>query len=246
MLSQLSLKHFKCFEELKLPLSPLTLLSGTNASGKSTVLQSLVLLHQTMLDHEWSSRLQLNGSAIQLGTVSEVVDKVHGRRQFSIGLKSTKTNVDWQFGYDGDKQAMSVAVERVLVDVATYEPPLHLRFLFPALLEDVQLAERLRSLSYLTAERIGPRDRYELGDPTAVQVVGPRGGNAVGLLHQKRDQKVLTELLVEGETSTLLGQVNARMNEFFPGASLTISPVPQANIVTLGLRNSEETDHHGQ
>ncbi len=244
MLSQLSLNYFKCFEKLNLPLSPLTLLSGTNASGKSTVLQALVLLHQTMLDHEWSSRLQLNGSAIQLGTVSEVVDKIHGRRQFSIGLKSTDTIVDWQFGYEHDKQAMSAAIERVRVDIATYEPPLHLRYLFPELLEDVDLARRLRSLSYLTAERIGPRDSYSLGDPTAVQVVGPRGGNAVGLLYQKRDEKVLSSLLLDGHPNNLLGQVNARMDDFFPGASLIIKPVPQANMVTLGLRNSEETDHH--
>ncbi|NOS89785.1 MAG: AAA family ATPase [Methylococcaceae bacterium] len=44
MLNRLDLKCFKCFEELHLPLAPLTLLSGTNASGKSSLLQALVLL----------------------------------------------------------------------------------------------------------------------------------------------------------------------------------------------------------
>ena len=81
MVTRLDLKHFKCFDLLRLPLGHLTLLSGTNASGKSSVLQALVLLHQTIREHEWSTRLMLNGEAIKLGTVLDVVDKVHGRRQ---------------------------------------------------------------------------------------------------------------------------------------------------------------------
>ena len=60
---------FKCFETLKLSLCPLTLLSGANASGKSSVMQALALLHQTMREHEWSSRLMLNGSTVRLGAV---------------------------------------------------------------------------------------------------------------------------------------------------------------------------------
>lgn len=48
MITQINLRHFKCFDTLKLPLQRLTLLSGLNASGKSSVLQALVLLHQTI------------------------------------------------------------------------------------------------------------------------------------------------------------------------------------------------------
>src|SRR4030042_3431435 len=86
MLNTLYLQHFKCFELLRLPLGPLTLLSGCNGSGKSSVLQALVLLHQTMREHEWSTRLMLNCEAIRLGTVADVVDKVHGRRNFEINV----------------------------------------------------------------------------------------------------------------------------------------------------------------
>jgi len=43
MLEQLELRLFKCFEMIDLPLGPLTLLSGSNASGKSSALQALVL-----------------------------------------------------------------------------------------------------------------------------------------------------------------------------------------------------------
>ena len=65
MLQQIELRLFKCFALLKLPLGPLTLLSGANASGKSSVIQALVLLYQTIRDHEWSTRLMLNGASIR-------------------------------------------------------------------------------------------------------------------------------------------------------------------------------------
>ena len=44
MLTRLRLINFKCFEDEDINLKPLTLLSGLNGMGKSTVLQSLLLL----------------------------------------------------------------------------------------------------------------------------------------------------------------------------------------------------------
>lgn len=244
MISSIELEFFKCFEVLNLPTSPLTLLSGTNASGKSTILQALVLLHQTILDHEWSTRLQLNGSEVQLGTVTDVVDKVHGRREFSIGIEYDEMAVQWQFTYD-DKQAMSAKVGSVTVNGDQTRNPFKLRHLFPEQFHEGNwLASRLLRLSYLTAERVGPRDSYRLQDPSATQVVGPRGENAVGLLYQQREELVLKSLLMDDAASTLLPQVQARMARFFPGASLKVDPVPQANMVTLGITNSKEAGFH--
>ena len=70
----------------KLPLTDLTLLTGANASGKSSILQELVLLHQNMREHELFTRLMLNGNTLKIGTVSDVVDKIHGRHAFEVGL----------------------------------------------------------------------------------------------------------------------------------------------------------------
>ena len=84
MLTRLDLEHFKCFELLKLPLSQLTLLTGANATGKSSVMQSLVLMHQTIREHEWSSKLMLNGDELSLGTVTDVIDKISGRVSYAV------------------------------------------------------------------------------------------------------------------------------------------------------------------
>ncbi len=86
MLTQIELRHFKCFELLKLPLAPLTLLAGANASGKSTVLQAIGLLHQSVNVSPWESRLLLNGPVLRLGRAADVIDQVHGRRSCSITI----------------------------------------------------------------------------------------------------------------------------------------------------------------
>ena len=103
MLNLLRLKHFKCFESLYLPLAPLTLLSGTNAAGKSSVLQALVLLHQTMQEHEWSTRLMLNGKAIRLGTVTDVIDEINGLKSVDIGIVDNEQSYLWTF--TGERKA---------------------------------------------------------------------------------------------------------------------------------------------
>ena len=243
MLTQLDLRHFKCFELLHLPLRSLTLLAGTNASGKSSVLQALVLLHQTMREHEWSLCLMLNGASVQLGTVSDIVDKVYGRRECEFGLLDGEIPYQWTFTGDHSKK-MSMAVKRVVVnDVLTDTPP-QLRYLLPPDTTS-SLAERLKNLTYLTAERMGPREMYAMDDPQVAPVVGPSGEDAASVLYARRDEHVCEALaLPDASNRSLLQQVEARMRTFFPGCRLEIQPVPYANAVTLGLRTSDDTDFH--
>ncbi len=242
MLTQLDLRHFKCFELLHLPLHPMTLLSGTNASGKSSVLQALVLLHQTMREHEWSLRLMLNGESVQLGTVSDIVDKVYGQRECEIGLIDGETSYQWMF--TGERTEMSMAVKRMVANGASIDDPTQLRYLLSPETTS-SLAERLKNLTYLTAERIGPRETYKMDDPQVAPVVGPSGEHAANVLYAKRDENVNEALtLPDASSRSLLQQVEARMRTFFPGCRLEIQPVPYANAVTLGLRTSDDTNFH--
>ena len=244
MLKNMQLRHFKCFETLTLPLGPLTLLSGQNASGKSSALQALVLLHQTIREHEWSSRLMLNGDSMRLGTVLDVVDKVHGRRHFEIGLVDGTTCVQWTF--HGDRESMSMAVERMILDGAEIETPPTLRHLIPPDRYELasSLATRLHDLTYITAERVGPREIYPLEDLQTDRVVGPQGENTASVLYRIKDEQTRAALAVSGVTQTCLPQIQERMRQFFPGCRLDVQLVPQANAVTLGLRTADDTNFH--
>lgn len=244
MLNRLDLTKFKCFEILRLPLAQLTLLSGSNASGKSSVLQALVLLHQTMREHEWSNRLMLNGDSLRLGTVTDVVDKVNGRQMFEIGVDDNETYYSWTF--TGERPDMSMAVKHVAVNAKSEVDPDSLRYLLPPDVngDALSFANRLRSMSYITAERVGPREVYALEDRQVATVVGPSGEHAVSVLHWGRDEEVISGLVLEGVPPTRLRQVEERMRVFFPGCALVVQQVPQTNVVTLGIRTSLDTDFH--
>lgn len=244
MLNTIELLQFKCFERLVLPLGPLTLLTGSNAAGKSSALQALVLLHQTIREHEWSTRLMLNGTALKLGTVLDVVDHVYGRRSFEVGVANGDLTARWSF--TGDRDEMSMTVDRVRLDGFEAITPATLRHLFPPERHDQTggLATLLRDLSYITAERVGPREVYPLEDRQTAEVVGPRGEHAVSVLYRGRDEPVRDALLLDGVAPTQLKQVEARMRRMFPGCGLNVQLVPQANAVTLGLRTSDDTDFH--
>lgn len=266
MIEKICLSHFKCFELLNLPLAQLTLLSGTNASGKSTILQALALLHQTMREQEWSSQLMLNGNTLKLGTVQDVVDQVYGRNSFNMTLYAGGHKLEWSFS--GERSFMSMAIDYIYLDnIKTSLPfsvhsdnlqvsqPSRLRYLLPVDLLQLmftdnldlpynKLAYRLRDITYMTAERIGPREFYPVEERQTSYIVGPTGEQAISLLYTGRDNPVLDGLQIEGVPPRRFQQVEARMGKFFPGFGMTLDKVPRMNAVTLGLRTSEDTDYH--
>ncbi len=248
MITRLDLRHFKCFETLKLPLRPLSLLAGGNASGKSSVIQALAVLHQTMREHEWSSRLMLNGATVRLGTAGDVIDQMHGRHACGIGLfDEDGSRFDWE--YRGDRDEMSMSVQRASGETAAGEVwngdgSRPLRHLLPDTDVEQSLTNRLSGLTYLTAERLGPREQYRFDDPQLTPVVGPRGEYAVSVLYSGRDSKVLNGLVMEDVPPARFRQVEARMAQFFAGCVLEIDRVRRANALTLGIRVSADTDFH--
>ncbi|NEQ68647.1 MAG: DUF3696 domain-containing protein [Symploca sp. SIO2D2] len=73
MLKAIIVKNFKCFkEEVKFPLGQLTLLTGINGRGKSTMLQSLLLMRQSIEHNENGAQLVLNGSCVNLGSFNNI------------------------------------------------------------------------------------------------------------------------------------------------------------------------------
>ncbi len=244
MLSFLSLRYFKCFQSLDLPLAPLTLLSGANASGKSSVLQALVLLHQTMCEHEWSTRLMLNGKSTKLGTVLDVVNELHGGKSFGIELKDDEHIYSWSFS--SERSDLSMAVERVFDGYQEMKQPKSLQRLLPRAKKfPTSLSDRLIQLTYITAERIGPREIYILEDQQIASVVGTSGEYAISLFYSKREDSILEKLIIKTESrNTLFHQVTARMQQFFPNCLLAVEKVQNVNAVTLRLKTSNKTDFH--
>ena len=74
MLKSIALKNFKSFKELpELKVKPITILCGTNSCGKSSILQSILLLKQTVESKNPNLTLLLNGRFVHLGTFDNII-----------------------------------------------------------------------------------------------------------------------------------------------------------------------------
>jgi predicted ATPase len=242
VLTELHITSFKCFDALQLPLRPLTLLSGTNGGGKSSVIQAIVLLAHTLSQREWSSGLLLDGPELALGSVADVHHQSARDRSFSLGASTADQTVRWSFPAN-DRRALSVEVQAIEIDDQPVAPTRPLHRLLPSTWPGPRpVVDALCRTSWITAERTGPRELLPLRDPGAHTRVGPRGELAAGLLHWRTDDPVRSALRKEGTPPTLFHQVRARMQEFFPGCDLRVSPIEGASAVSLGLRSDPKAN----
>lgn len=78
MINKLGLKNFKCFDKyVEFELKRITVFTGYNGRGKSTVLQSLLLLGQTIRKKEDVEELHVNGGFVELDLFSDLINCNH-------------------------------------------------------------------------------------------------------------------------------------------------------------------------
>jgi len=89
LLREYQLTNFKAFAgPEKLPIRPITLIYGPNSSGKSSVLQSLLLLKQTLQEAEDPDTVLLpKGNLVNLGSYREFVHRHDVSQSFSFKVK---------------------------------------------------------------------------------------------------------------------------------------------------------------
>lgn len=69
MIESLSLANYKAFKNATIPIKPLTILLGANSVGKSSVVQMLMLMHQTAesKNNNYLSALKIYGNYVNAG-----------------------------------------------------------------------------------------------------------------------------------------------------------------------------------
>ena len=220
MIRTLRLYNFKCFEEQPLKLGPLTLLSGLNGTGKSSVLQALLLLRQSYQQGLLPDKgLALNGDWVRIGTAKDAL--FEGAQEETIGfdldLGDGRTG-QWRFNYNREADVLDLASRPVADDVFTC-----------SLFDD--------NLRYLQAERIGPRTAFDMSDFLVRQhrQLGTRGEYAAHFLAVFGREDIPHEALSHPNASSLQlrDQVEAWIGEVSPGTRLHFTPHTGMDLVNL-------------
>ena len=112
-MKHITIKNFKCFHEVDIPLSKLAVLAGANGNGKSTAIQSLLFLRKT-IEHcaKWEKgrfdysapnglNVELNGSyCLDLGNSDYVIPVDSNMRDIiTLGLFDERNNNEFTVTY---------------------------------------------------------------------------------------------------------------------------------------------------
>jgi len=106
MIKSLKLIHFKSHKQTTINVKGLTVLCGPNGVGKSSFIQSLLLLRQTYFLNKLDSVLFLNGRLYEIGTVRDALHvsnegEFYKKIAFEIEFKDSEIN-NWLFDADSD------------------------------------------------------------------------------------------------------------------------------------------------
>lgn len=247
MLTNLGIAGFKCFDRVQLRLAPLTLLAGVNGGGKSSVIQALVLLRQTLACREWGRSLLLEGPELALGTVADVLNQVVGARIMRLDLETMRVDggsesVSWSFEA-ADRRALAIVLRAISMNGVDQSLDGPIRWLLPEAVAAASVTvDALRRLGWLTAERSGPREIYPLRDAEGHAGVGHRGELAAGLLYWRETDEVPTSLRIPEVPPTLFHQTRAQMQQIFPGCDFRVSAVEGASALTLRFRTDPRAE----
>ena len=293
MISQLRLTNFKCFKELCLPLSMFTLLSGLNGMGKSSVIQSILLLRQSWRSGDFKmGRLALNGELTTLGTGHDVLFEGADFDHVGIGLETSSAtlpsaSIDLLYSYDRSANRLLsmlpdpdihreihgiIASSGMETGLAFVRDKKNCNALINKLIKEnlspsemsaklirdgikqlweqkqwMELTERRSTppfggqFHYVFAERYGPRKMLPLSETHVREKnMGLHGEYVLHFLLEYGKKITLPDTdprLTNPEEFgySLIGQVNAWLQEISPGSHLAIEEIRRADSVISGF-----------
>lgn len=235
MIKEIHLKNFKCFKDATtIPLSKINILTGVNGRGKSTVLQSIILMRQSIEHSEYTNKIVLNGKLLNLGTSNDIRNASTKREDvINIGFKISTVNSSSKL-LSYVLQASEDAKYELMIKDITLEKKdkdSNMAKLYNLLPASPEFADAIRSLEinfrrihYIAADRNGPKRYYEkisLGD---FPQTGSKGEYVANVLEILGDlPKIVNDELFLGEgIQTVTGQTIEWLRAIFGKANLKL------------------------
>jgi predicted ATPase len=218
----LKIKGYKCFEDKTISLGQLTVLAGGNSVGKSSVIQSLLLMRSAFNRRTLSNKVPLNEDfVLSLGNTDNIISR-----------KAAGTSLHFEYSFEGKYKLDFEETETGSADVF-----LKIKHFTPY--EKTPLVQL--NFHYLHAERFGPRPFYQIGIKD--RNVGWQGEYAVPILSSREALNpifnVTQELLFPKEPNPKLNtQVESWMDYIIPGVELNGDRIEQIGQAIMSYNGS--------
>jgi predicted ATPase len=222
MITSIRLHNFKCFADELLALTPLTVLSGINGMGKSSVIQALLLLRQSFVsgNHEIPGAL-LNGPLLSLGKAEDVLYE-NAQSDTTVSFEVTIENapsVVCAFDYEKNSEVLPLNTSDGISSKLSKQALFGTHF------------------AYLKAERIGPRTSFPIRDHELAEYnpLGNAGEYCAHLLARRERKPLEITGLVHGneKINELRAQTEAWLSEIGQNPRIHLQEYPKMDLVNL-------------
>jgi predicted ATPase len=204
-------------------------LSGLNGTGKSSAIQSLLLLRQSYQQNLLrTTGLALNGDLIHIGTAKDAL--FEGAKEDMIGFKLAlgdgTVKGTWRFNYNRESDVLALDLQDPeVVDFIHSPNAIYNSSLFGS------------DFQYLQAERLGPRRFFETSDFMVSQrkQLGSAGEYTAQFLAIFGKESIGNSTLghPEAASNTLQDQVEAWLGEVSPGTRISLTPNLGTDTISL-------------
>lgn len=218
MITLIEIKRFKAIREAALHTRRLNLFAGVNSMGKSSVIQSLLLLRQSHLAGTLPDEgLLLRGQLVDLGRGEDVHHQLENEETISFGIATETSAATWLFDTGKDKSE-PIEVLPLLPPNAVQTSSLTTKGAYDA----PPFAPGFR---YLSAERVRPEVAYETSFYAVRELdqIGPRGEYAAHYLAAHGRDGINVDTLIHSNLdksrADLLANTGEWLAEICPGVT---------------------------
>ena len=229
MINSIEVKNFKSIKSKSFPLRNLNILLGLNGMGKSSFIQTLLVLKQSY-DLKNGGRLEINnGAYVKLGNTKDVLYQYCKNEDLSIDLQfSNEQNMNLQFEYE-------IEADYFILKDKEYE-------IFKKRHSNLVNSESLfnDNFQYLNANRIEPTAimRKNYSNVVNKRNLGNQGEFTAHYLEVYNNEEVAFENMLHKDSwiedrvtkkkivnKTLINQVNLWMGEISPNINIRTTSI---------------------
>jgi predicted ATPase len=226
LISSVRIINFKRFQDATFSFGQLTVLTGLNGSGKSTVVQSILLAHQASLLP--GATVPLTGwPGLDLGKAADILNFAASDNMVKIQMESSGS-FEWilDAGEAGDNDTPFMRAIAI-----PPSPPMPIGLPGSA-------------LTYLGAERVGPRTSQPTAPSNPDEAVVGEDGRYVAYalaVGSRREVDLGRRFRGEENNTTLGQQVETWLSSLIGETQLRAALVPRTSIATLEVRNPKSS-----
>jgi predicted ATPase len=247
MINLIEIQNFKCFQTAsKFEFSKLNLLTGINGRGKSTLLQSILILSQSAWKNPNLKNLIINGELLQLGNFDDIKNSETLKGdfiQFSLKIDSPLiSDIFIQFEGNADKPLIADFVRAELVSKGKkieIEPK---KKKIDELIQT--FSSIMRRIHFVSADRLGPVKYVDKVNVPEFINVGPRGEFTINILADYLNlPNVLDDLCIGNDAKHLLQQTQDWLNYILEGGKIKIEGQERTSSVLTMLLNNRNNSY---